>query len=239
MKKTLFALLAIGGMALGEGTAVNLTQTTLTSGEYNLQWNGSGTTEGPFTSWELTFTLNVANLSQTDVGIFSLALDPDANIGFNLYVGIHGGLQLRHDEAMLINLGGGTIKNSTPITVSLKYVNEITETYNYDDTLESRKRSGGLFTLTAGDTSMTYDVETKMNLNTIIQDTNKAGQFFAHQIKDTKTDNVSFTNIALSKLSDDIVTVTLPAPEESVPEPTTATLSLLALAGLAARRRRR
>ena len=32
---------------------------------------------------------------------------------------------------------------------------------------------------------------------------------------------------------------TTPAPSDSVPEPTTATLSLLALAGLAARRRRK
>ena len=48
----------------------------------------------------------------------------------------------------------------------------------------------------------------------------------------TNGGNEKFSNVALSMLDNNKIT-------PAVPEPTTATLSLLALAGLAARRRRR
>lgn len=109
-----------------------------------------------------------------------------------------------------------SIGNSTSITMSF--------VADYDNVLE--EYVGGTFLVTSGETELL-----NFTVGKTIQDTTLQS---GHASVWTQTgagacpSNNLFKNIAVSRLADNVV-----------PEPTTATLSLLALAGLAVRRRRK
>ena len=118
-----------------------------------------------------------------------------------------------HDDSTFLGkTGDGWITAATPTPVTLSFVADV----NKEGTVVS-----GTFTLSSGTNSASFTVTDHLDKTSLGENT--SSKFW------TNGGAEQFSNITLKKLDNNLI----------VPEPATATLSLLALAGLAARRRRR
>ena len=222
MKKTLITLLALAGVAAAD-TATSpeeLTWNTLTiitpangvvgSGNSVIDW--SEATGNLTESWELSFTLDPSRIGNQY--LFGTAKGSSGADGYTLQITSEGAIRLNANKSQgLLNVGSYAAEDSA-VAITLQFV-------KFVDTEGAFKK--GTFTLTVGDAVGTYTVDAIDNT-----------------IFTKGSNNNVWTNGGGEKLSGISVkyagaVVDTPA----IPEPTTATLSLLALAGLAARRRRK
>ena len=223
MKKTLIAIMALTGAVVAEEASITLTSaTTVSSKNAALTWAESSAPL-TLTSWEVAFDLELVNKeNKTGIGdapIFTTTRAGGTSNGIIFSSNTNGTVEIYHSSGVLSN-------NSTQSVLSIGNSTSITMSFvaDYDYVLE--EYIGGTFLVTSGETELL-----NFTVGKTIQDTTlKSG----HASVWTQTgdagcpSNNLFTNITVKRLADNVV-----------PEPTTATLSLLALTGLAARRRRR
>lgn len=222
MKKTLITLLALAGVAAADTatTPEELTWTALSittpadgavaAGNSAIDW--SEATGDLTNSWALSFTLDPSRLSNQY--LFGTVKGSSGADGYTLQITSDGAIRLNANKSNeLLSVGSYTADDSA-VAITLQFV-------KFVDT-EGEFKSG-VFTLTVGNDSASYTIDAVDNT-----------------VFTKGSNNNVWTNGGAEKLSGislqyaDSVVVT-----ETVPEPTTATLSLLALAGLAARRRRK
>ena len=220
MKKTIIALMALAGVAAADTatTPEELTWTSLTVttpangalGSGNSAIDWSEATGNLMNSWELRFTLDPSRLSNQY--LFGTVKGSSGADGYTLSITSDGAISLNQNKSVEVLTVGSYTAGDSAVEIGLQFVKVV----DADGEFES-----GIFTLTVGDAVGTYTVDTIDNT-----------------IFTKGSNNNVWTNGGAEKLSGISLkyadAVVLP-----VPEPTTATLSLLALAGLAARRRRR
>lgn len=210
MKKTLITFLALTGVAAAEGLTLNITE--LKSGNNMLTWTDEDVSE--LTSWELVFTLDSQRdaLSDQDLMFF-----PDQARNVKFAVNANGSLEFYGPSSIFTASGATTATNSVISAAGMVTTDATPITLSFVANEKAGEIIGGTLTATAGGMDFSVAVSEAVTL--------------------TKTDGIRiwsngaqehFTQLSLSSLSNNVI-----------PEPTTATLSLLALAGLAARRRRR
>ncbi len=254
MKKTLITLLAFAGMAFGEVTMfTNLGDTTSTVnsityapgveltglpftdgvsiGSFTHTSNNIGGTSGDKAAITVAFTLNLtqALLTETQVDLIGIS----GNSG-------DVGLTLLGDGKAQGKWNGGT-DGSSRMTLSdlSSYAYTVGEELFVTLTLTASKPSGN-----GGRGVQVYVNDGTCVFNHSSLATNNNTSF------DAITVNTSLiSSIAIDPSHPEFVTAGASSPEAAaigralqaavIPEPTTATLSLLALAGLAARRRRK
>ena len=214
MKKTLITLLALTGVAMAAEEALTLTSPTngsLTSSNEAIAWSEDYTN---LESWQLSFTLTDAALG--DAIIFGTDRDGSGAAGYLLSTNADGSLEV-YARNIGVNYSkstaAGVIEAGTPLAITFSFVADVNQ---YTDEVV-----GGTFTLSAGGTTNSWKVTEGLDYTDLTN--NSVSRFW------TNGGAEQFSNISVMKLDSNMV----------VPEPTTATLSLLALAGLAARRRRR
>lgn len=226
MKKTLIALVAMAGISMGaeglvtdasELTWTDLTLTTpannqLTSGNSAIDW--SEETGNLTESWALSFTLDPSRAA--DAYLFGTVKGSSGADGYTLSTTSAGAIALNQNKSNNVLTVGSYTADDSAVAITLQFV-------KYVD--EAGADLSGEFTLTVGDASATYVVEN-----------------FDNTVFNKGSNNNVWTNGGAEKLYDiSLATagcVTI-ASSPVVPEPATATLSLLALCGLAARRRRK
>ena len=232
MKKTIITLMALAGVAAAETTWEwqTLTLTTPTGGKFTPTGNASGNTvigwsddTGDLYSWQMSFELTVKAFNGTGTlnNIFSTA-STDGASGYVLSLTKEGGFVLTLEqngdaliasESGVVAIGDGT-NFGAATAVTLSFTNYVSET-------SDAASVGGIFSLSVDGTEVgTYTVD-KASVNTIFGKNDNTKIW-------TNGKNQYFTNLVMAKGGNIVV-----------PEPATATLSLLALAGLAARRRRK
>lgn len=249
MKKTLIALMSVAGMAMADTTLLSMDFTSLTGSTDNNtpagwtagQWNGNDNTPyynfgengavvgQPWKQNYLTTTMNIASLG-------------DYKISFTLYNNGEdtGNMFFLSSDTYSIVMGNSYNSNSEI------YVGTLAEAVGRDfvcfqtgtkinptvlDNSSGLNVSGDIaYTLTMKDGNMTITIgeETAPTWSTTI----------------TGLEDVTFTKIGFMNDggpgNSGVKKITITTPDTpAVPEPATATLSLLALAGLAARRRRK
>ena len=226
MRKTLIALVAMAGISMGaeglvtdasELTWTALTLTTpannqLTSGNSAIDW--SEETGNLTESWALSFTLDPSRVSSQY--LFGTVKGSSGADGYTLSITSAGAIALNQNKSNNVLTVGSYTADDSAVAITLQFV-------KYVD--EAGADLSGEFTLTVGDASATYVVEN-----------------FDNTVFNKGVNNNVWTNGGAEKLYDiSLATagcVTI-ASSPVVPEPATATLSLLALCGLAARRRRK
>ncbi len=226
MKKTLIALVAMAGISMGaEGLvtdASELTWTALTlTTPANNQLTGSNSAidwseeTGNLTkSWALSFTLDPSRAE--NAYLFGTVKGSSGADGYTLSITSAGAIALNQNKSNNVLTVGSYTADDSAVAITLQFV-------KYVD--EAGADLSGEFTLTVGDASATYVVEN-----------------FDNTVFNKGVNNNVWTNGGAEKLYNiSLATagcVTI-ASSPVVPEPATATLSLLALCGLAARRRRK
>ncbi len=223
MKKTIIALLALAGVAAAAEQQITLTGLTgggysSTTANYSLTWDTTNV-ETTLVSWKLTFDMTPTG--NDGEWVFKVpAVDNNPGIIIQKYAGklwINATNEAQNGGTYLPDYG---MPLNTAVAVTLSYV--------ANENLEGLL-SGGLFTLSAAytnsgeTTETTFSCTREFSADYTTALTSGAAELNVHGGK------TSFANISLTQLDNNMV----------VPEPTTATLSLLALAGLAARRRRK
>lgn len=225
MKKTLIALVALTGVATAEVTdgwftkpdALTWETLSITTPENGalatsnsvIDWTEA--TGNLQKSWELSLTLDPSRLS--DQYIFGTVKGNSGAEGYTLSISSEGSIMLNQAKSnCVIEAMNAYTADDSAVAITLQFL-------NYVD--EAGKDAGGLFTLTVGGSSYTYEIAEADAANTVF----------------TKgSNNNIWTNGGAEQLSG----ISLKhGGNMIVPEPTTATLSLLALAGLAVRRRRK
>ncbi len=225
MKKTLIALVALAGGAMGaEGTVTDaaeltwtaLTLTTpadnqLTSSNSALDW--SEETGNLTESWALSFTLDPSRAA--NAYLFGTVKGSSGADGYTLSTTSAGAIALNQNKSNNVLTVGSYTADDSAVAITLQFVKYIDE--NGTDL-------SGEFILTVGEASATYTVEN-----------------FDNTVLYKGSNNNVWTNGGAEKLYNISVATAgcVTVAQEIVPEPATATLSLLALAGLAARRRRK
>ena len=221
MKKTIIAIMALASvaaadsvMSLEELTWNPLTVTTpangtLASGNSAIDW--SEATGNLTNSWELSFILDPSRLSNEY--LFGTVKGNSGADGYTLSITNAGAIALNQNKSNNVLTVGSYTAADSAVAITLQYVKYVDAEGNFDS---------GLFTLTVGNDSATYVV------------TDAANTVFTKG-----SNNNVWTNGGAEKLSGISVKYADAVVAPSIPEPTTATLSLLALAGLAARRRRK
>ena len=212
MKKTIIALLALAGVA----AAAPLTLTSpaggsLSSSNAAVAWSEDYST---LTSWELSFTLTDTALG--DAIIFGTDRDGSGAAGYILSTNVDGSLEV-YARNIGVNYSNstaaGVVTAGTPVAITFSFV--------ADENQYTNEIVGGTFTVKAGEATSSWAVTSGLGYTDLTN--NSVSRFW------TNGGAEQFSNITVTKLDNNMV----------VPEPTTATLSLLALAGLAARRRRK
>ena len=212
MKKTIIALLALAGVAAAAPlTLTSPANGSLSSGNNAVAWSEDYST---LTSWELSFTLTDAALG--DAILFGTDRDGSGAAGYILSTNVDGSL-----EVYARNIGvtyskstaAGVVTAGTPVAITFSFV--------ADENQYTNEIVGGTFTVKAGEATSSWAVTSGLGYTDLTN--NSVSRFW------TNGGAEQFSNITVTKLDNNMV----------VPEPTTATLSLLALAGLAARRRRK
>lgn len=252
MKKTLITLLALAGLAAAsEPTEYPVTfadngTTKLTTQRSHLVFNGDNS---ELSSWMLEFSIDKLGIGgnttffATDLkgwsyekeenGVTSTVTEERAGLGLYTWydkTGITIGLNNAHragsdsvaPDKIDLNFVNGI---SSPITLRFAYDSVSNKAYLY------RLDTGSISTMT-----LATDYSLKGSNQGNANDVNGKAMFWT----DAGASNFSVTSVSdLSAIAgnDELVHSYITA--SAVPEPTTATLSLLALAGLAARRRRK
>lgn len=180
----------------------------LSSGNSAIDW--SEATGNLTNSWELSLTLDPSRLSNQY--LFGTVKGSSGADGYTLQITDGSKIRLNANKSTEVLTVGSYTADDSAVAITLQFVKFVDSEGEFES---------GLFTLTVGDAVGTYTVSTIDNT-----------------IFTKGSNNNVWTNGGAEKLSGISLkyadAVVLPA----VPEPTTATLSLLALAGLAARRRR-
>ena len=205
----------------------------LTGGNIRLTWTESDTL---LSSWQLSFDLEDAALAEASI----FGTSTQGGGGAQGYV-----LKTTKDGALTLNFGDNSISTSNNV-INAGENTAVTLSFVANETL-SGELVGGTFTLSVGIETKTLGVtfdssvvdgDSVANYRTglingqqsftYINDNNVSTSDGFASLLWTNNGSEKFHNIKVSKLDNNVI-----------PEPATATLSLLALAGLAARRRRR
>lgn len=210
MKKTLIALLALVGVAAAESLTLNITE--LTSSNNMLTWTDADVSE--LTSWELSFTLDSqrASLTEQDLMFF-----PDDTDKVKFAVNANGSLEF-YGSSIFTASGATEATDSVSSAAGMVTTDATAITLSFVGNEKAGEIIGGTLSATASGKTFTVAVSEAVTL------TKTAGgiRIWSNGAQE------HYTQLSLKALSNKVV-----------PEPTTATLSLLALAGLAARRRRK
>ena len=217
MKKTIITLLALAGVAVAAPQPITLTSaTTVETANKALTWEGSD-----LTSWEVTFnvtpTLKANQTQIADAQIFSTARSGNTTTGLQF---------ASNDDGTVEIYGHGISHNSTSTCLTVNTKTPITVRFVAD--YEGHTYTGGTFTVLSGETEyLNFTVD-----ETILDTKLISGKASVWTQSGNSGSSTIFKvyDIAVTKLDDNY---------KAVPEPATATLSLLALAGLAMRRRRK
>ena len=221
MKKILIALIALAGVSAADTatTPEELTWTTLTitkpangalsSGNSVIDW--SEATGDLKNSWELSFTLAPSRLDNQY--LFGTVKGSSGADGYTLQISKDGTICLNKNKSNKVLSVGEYSATDTAVAITLQFVKFVDSEGEFDR---------GIFTLTVGDATGTYTVDSIDNT-----------------IFTKGSNNNVWTNGGKEVLSGISLKYAGSVVTQTIPEPTTATLSLLALAGLAARRRRR
>lgn len=254
MKKTLITLLALAGVAMGDvqiltlsgdaknsggGNNANYSVTDgkaqITNGNIKINWTEEYT---KLSSWSLSFDLvdsafktNPPNTTSShdysnSVSVIFSTSNSTGGAGYLLAVTNTGALTLfTHKNNTTFNTwtsGAGWVTAGDDKTnaITLSFVaNEANEYYGFYNKGEAAGTIvGGTFTISAGENSVSFDINQDLSYTPLTKD----GSYLW-----TTSGAEKMYNISVSKLDNKII-----------PEPASATLSLLALCGLAARRRR-
>ena len=246
MKKTIIALMALAGVAMGNETLLSMDFTALTGSTDNNtpagwtagQWNGSNNT--PY----YNFGENGATVGQpwkqnyltTNLDIASQG---EYTITFTLYNSVEdtGNMFFLSSDNYSVVMGNSYTSNSDI------YVGTLGEAVGRDFVCF---QNGTKINPTVLDNSTGLNVATSITYTLTMLEGNMTinaalGNGSTWSTTITGMEDVTFTKLGFmndgSNGTSGVKGITITAP--AVPEPTTATLSLLALAGLAARRRRK
>ena len=239
MKKTIIALLALAGVTMAEDVALTLSSPksgSLTSGNTLVKWqtsvDGVYTDITELTSWALTFTLDierksdgVPSIAANDLafiqntgadynGSVKFAMNNDGTLKFYGYT--TGGNSSISTDSTDVFLSTQTITNDEGSTTTIIPDTAITLQFIANEDADGNI-TGGTLSALSGDKALSIELDSALTLT----NSNSIRLW-------TNSGNEQFKDISLTSLSNNVI-----------PEPTTATLSLLALAGLAARRRRK
>ena len=221
MKKTFITLLALAGVAAAD-TATTPDELTWTSLAITTPANGvlgagnsvidwSEDTGSLTNSWELSFTLDPSRVSNQY--LFGTVKGSSGADGYTLQITSGGAIRLNQNKSVeLLTVGSYTAEDSA-VAITLQFVKFVDAEGEF---------KSGTFTLTVGNDSASYTVDAIDNT-----------------VFTKGSNNNVWTNGGAEKLSGISLKYADSVVSLPVPEPTTATLSLLALAGLAARRRRK
>lgn len=221
MKKTFITLLALAGVAAAD-TATTPDELTWTSLAITTPANGvlgagnsvidwSEDTGSLTNSWELSFTLDPSRVSNQY--LFGTVKGSSGADGYTLQITSGGAIRLNQNKSVeLLTVGSYTAEDSA-VAITLQFVKSVDAEGEF---------KSGTFTLTVGNDSASYTVDAMDNT-----------------VFTKGSNNNVWTNGGAEKLSGISLKYADSVVSLPVPEPTTATLSLLALAGLAARRRRK
>ena len=163
-------------------------------------------------SWELSLTLDPSRVSNQY--LFGTVKGSSGADGYTLQITSSGAIRLNKNKSAEVLTVGSYSADDSAVAITLQFVKFVDSEGEFES---------GVFTLTVGDAVGTYTVDAKDN--TIFTKGSNNNVW-------TNGGNEKLSGISLKYAG----AVVRPA---AVPEPTTATLSLLALAGLAARRRRK
>ena len=238
MKKTLITLLALASCAMGETTTITLTPNN--TGNYNSTMHGFYLS---LSSDELT---NTSSISLPSAAILeSLTLAHASNTGANV---TYGFVVLSSTSNTVLGISDiQTSKNGTNASFSFSALDGGDLVLNTADTYRYVTVSSGVMDLFT-DASKTYiyngggtgeaTYTTAENTITISQGLTAPGMRFYYSADESVDDCCAIfsSGIASGKGSHSPLVTAVVRP---IPEPTTATLSLLALTLLSARRRRK
>ena len=160
-------------------------------------------------SWELSLTLDPSRVSTQY--LFGTVKGSSGADGYTLQITSSGAIRLNKNKSAEVLTVGSYSADDSAVAITLQFVKFVDSEGEFES---------GVFTLTVGDAVGTYTVDAKDNT-----------------IFTKGSNNNVWTNGGAEKLSG--ISLKYAGAVVPVPEPTTATLSLLALAGLAARRRRK
>lgn len=243
MKKTVIALLALAGVAVGEDYTFTTSNTSITSAS-NYWGNGVALVLDPdAANSRLTTTVSPDGAAMGDfdtVGLSSITInirDLQNSAGIKLALTNSSGMILTLSDNAVTSTGDQTwtFSNTTVSTTDTLY-------FVYT-ALENENAVVGYTLTTGGDGKVTKDEVTGdiTNVSDLIMcgaaslanygANNTAGVQTLAFLGTNNSRNFSLNNVQYAPYVTVVTTAT-------IPEPTTATLSLLALAGLAARRRR-
>ena len=183
---------------------------TLASGNSAIDW--SEETGNLTESWELSFTLDPSRLDNQY--LFGTVKGNSGADGYTLSITNSGTISLNENKINSVLTVGSYTADDSAVAITLQFVKFVTTEGAFDS---------GLFTLTVGDAVGTYAVTSENNT------------IFTKGSNNNVWTNGGREQLSGISLKSAGAVVVMP----TVPEPATATLSLLALAGLAARRRRK
>ncbi|MBR5888270.1 MAG: PEP-CTERM sorting domain-containing protein [Akkermansia sp.] len=254
MKKSLIALMALASIASAASIGYDEMTDTQKSGVVK-SWNDSMTLTASSDIWanvntNLSFTISFditnINVSSTDSTIASFAGSHNAN-GWD-----DGKLLIRMSDSgslTLINSHGTSSNSWSEYFDGSTFGNATVSAYSCDLGLTAAESIASITTYTlvsnADDQTFTIykngtqiDQWTNWNTDTGLKGLQLGGRFGGGN-KLTGSETVDFDNVTIWDKALTAAEVGSIVIAPAVPEPTTATLSLLALAGLAARRRRK
>lgn len=233
MKKTLIALIALAGVAMG-GTLQN----AQFDDGYSMFLAKSGYQYGQTADWSLSFTIDAVNTARgqftepilTLDSAYFLVVQVPGNVD-NAYVGLApksnevAGWTPPADGAE----GGETSEGVRTWTLDAMYADVPNSwlSYSTTDAHASLPLAGTTITLSSSSVATNLQIGFSNGTTSIIEFTN--------------TQMLDANNVTLSDYITQVSNATLMVNGVTylIPEPATATLSLMALAGLAARRRRK
>ena len=218
MKKTLIALMALAGVAAADTatTPDELTWNplTITTPANGVLGSGNSVIDWSEATGNLTnsweLSLTLDPSRVSDQYLFGTVKGNSGADGYTLKITNGGAISLNENKSSEVLTVGSYTADDSAVAITLQFVKFVDSEGEFES---------GLFTLTVGDAVGTYTVSTIDNT-----------------IFTKGSNNNVWTNGGAEKLSGISLKY---ADAVVVPEPTTATLSLLALAGLAARRRRK
>ena len=240
MKKTIIALLALAGAALGaeetdwtqltlnggtgNGTAaISTTEgiTSITNGQASVNW----TEEIPcLTTWKTSFELTDKAIASATIWSSSRYVNDPR--GMLLKVGSEGELTLSQSlsSTVFVSTDPDLIKANTPTLITLSCIS----TENIEGEI-----IGVTYNLKVSQQSVSYSLTKEQIEGQTSDDGTHNWSMFKFYDNDTTRFVTNGGNETFNKIN------VWSGKNKIVPEPTTATLSLLALAGLVARRRRK
>lgn len=258
MKKTLIALMALTGVAAADVTTSVFTDLTTTSTVNGITWNstqdtltaGAGYTlachTGENAQTTLSFTLNLTQAAAYNgddlcelITIYTKKDNGDASTTYGLWL-TKNGLSGRWDTDEYNTRGKG---NNVAEYSGVVSIDSIISDNSTVYTLNGEK----YITLTlVTDKSASNNSGQANNVGATTYDANGERVWYCEALASSSLHNFTSIELNTDYISAAAITPVLLSPEAAgeqatmlVPEPTTATLSLLALAGLAVRRRRK